>query len=283
MSVIISLVMKKSVLYLALSALLLAGCSSPEGEKGSSDVSSDVTPRESSSLVGSDSQAEISIPEEMVGRWYIISSTTGVLPLNGIFDICGDDTLEIGERTLELAGHYAGYEESYLFTYGTIKFIVSYDASKKGIDWGYQNGETYDLGFASSEPLSNGYDYEGDTFPMDKINEYLGTSGSIKAMESSTYRLKLFTSSLNNLKCASVEVSETTLKKTMDYISELIKDGYSFPAYGGSLSSGSFAIGYDASKTYLLRIIFFSEDEEADIFIYNYDETLLPKESSEQA
>lgn len=219
----------------------------------------------------------------MIGRWYIVSSTTGSLPLNGIFDICGDDTLEIGERTLSLSGHYAGYEESYLFTYGTIKFIVSYDGSQEGIDWGYQNGEAYDLGFASSTPLSDAYDYEGDAFPMDKINDYLGTSGSIKPMEASAYRLKLFTSSLTNQKCASVEVMETTLKKTTNYIAELIEEGYLFPAYGGSLGEGNFAIGYDASKTYLLRIIFFSEDKETDIFIYSYDEALLPKESEEKA
>lgn len=279
--------MKKSVLCLAFSALILAGCSTPaEGESGSG-VSSDVTASESTSSETSSSKSssevELNIPEEMIGRWYIVSSTTGVMPLNGIFDICGDDTLEIGQRTLELAGLYANFDDTYLFTYGTIKFIVSYDSSKSGIDWGYQNGESYDLGFASSEPLSDGYDYEGDTFPMDKINEYLGTTGSIKAMESDTYRLKLFTSSLNDLKCASVEVPGSTLKKTMNYIADLIEDGYSFPTYGGTLGSGNFAIGYDSTKTYLVRIIFFDDDSETDIFIYNYDETLLPKESSEQA
>ena len=275
--------MKKSVLCLALSSILLAGCSSPAGQEGSSNASSDVNESESTSSETTSSKADIHIPEEMIGRWYIISSSFGILPLNGIFDICADDTLEIGERTLELAGHYASFDEAYLFTYGTINFVVSYDSSKEGIDWGYINGESQDLGFASSEPLSDNYDYEGDVFPMDKINEYLGTSGSIKAMESSSYRLKLFVSSLNNLKCASVEVPGTTLKKTMDYIADLIEDGYSFPAYGGTLGSGNFAIGYDASKTYLVRIIFFSDESEADIFIYNYDEALLPKESSEQA
>ncbi len=268
--------MKKRVLCLALSALLLSGCAG--ASETDSNVSIDVSGDASSK---SESAEKISVPEEMIGRWYIVSSTSGVLPLNGIFDIYGDDTLAIGERTLTLQGHYANFDDAYLFTYGTIRFIVSYDESKKGLDWGYQNGESYDMGFASSEPLSDDYAYEGDTFPMEKINEYLSTSGSIRAMDSDLYRLKLFTSAFNEARCASVEIPETTLKKTVNYITDLIDDGFVFPSYGGSLNAGSFAIGYDQSKTYLLRIIFFSDSEEANIFVYNYDETLLPKGSVE--
>ena len=271
---------------MSLSGLLLAGCST------ASDSSSSLSPEESISACDSADSSEescsldVHIPSEMVGTWYVISSTTGTIPLNGIFEIKSDDTLEIGERTLALMGTYATFDDAYLFSYGTIRFIVSYDSSKEGIDWGYQNGEDYDLGFASSEPIDDSYDYEGDTFPMGKINEYLGTEGSITPMSASTYRLKLFTSSLNEMKCASIEMPGTKLKSTMSYIADLIEEGYSFPAYGGSLSAGSFAIGYDQTKTYLVRIIFFDnddEEDETDMFIYSYDETLLPKASSSES
>lgn len=282
---------------MSLSALLLAGCSaasdsssslSSGGDASNSDSSKSseaISSEESSSSDGS-SSLSVHIPTEMVGTWYVTSSTTGTIPLNGIFEIKSDDTLEIGERTLALKGTYANFDDAYLFSYGTIRFVVSFDSVKEGIDWGYQNGEDYDLGFASSEPIDNSYDYEGNTFPMDKINEYLGTKGSITPMSSSTYRLKLFTSSLNEMKCASIEMPGTKLKNVMSYITDLIDEGYTFPAYGGSLSAGSFAIGYDQSKTYLVRIVFFDNDEEedeTDMFIYSYDDTLLPKESSSES
>lgn len=204
----------------------------------------------------------------------------GVLPLNGIFDIADDDTLSIGERTLTLRGHYANYDETYLFVYGSIQFIVSYDADKKGLDWGYANGDDQDYGFAESEPINNGYAYEGSDYPMETINKYIGTSGSVPAYESSTYKLKLFTSYYNAKPCGGLEIPSTTLDAMKSYIDSLIEAGYAFPKYGGVAAAGSFYVGYDADKIYTLRIIFFSDDSEVDIFYHAYDETLLPKQEA---
>lgn len=262
--------MKRNIAFLLTITAMLASC-----EKGGEVSSSKDLPSSeefSSSLPSS--EEKLHIPSPMVGTWYISSSQMGVLPLNGIFEIFENDTLSIGERTLSLQGHYAGYEEAYEFVYNSIHFIVSYDEEKSGIDWGYQNGEDQDFGFALSEPLSNKYDYEGEDYPMAQIKEYLGTSLDVPTMKGTPYKLKLYTSSLYNAKCAALEIGATTLEETITYISTLTEGGYVFSKNGADIKNDTFTVGYDANKTYSLRIIYFSDANETDVFFYNYNENI---------
>lgn len=282
--------MKKKPLILLISAAAILASCSQGGQTASSSESSSESSSQTSSTQESASSEESSseqssseplhVAEEMIGRWYITSSSFGVLPLNGIFDIAEDDTLAIGQVVLSLKGNYAGYEDTYFFTYGTISFTVSYDADKKGLDWGYQNASEYDIGFASSEPINNGYAYEGSEYPMDKINSYIGTSGNVPAYASSTYKLKLFTSYYNSKPCGGLEIPSTSLDAFKAYIETLLNSGYTFPAYTGEVSRDKFYVGYDEDKVYTLRMIYFSDDKEADVFYHAYDESLLPKGSS---
>lgn len=269
--------MKRRLLYLLTIPLLLASCSIKEETSQNTSSSEETSSQESES--SSESIEEIHIPTKMVGRWYISSSNMGEIPVNGIFDINEDDTLEIGERTLSLKGNYAGYTDSYEFVYGTIHFIVSYDEEDNGINWAYQNGETYDFGFAKDEPTtSNTYEYEGAEYPMDMINEYLGTEGNVPAFEASYYYLDLFTSSMYDAKCANVEIDGTTKESTASYISSLVEAGYTFSNFENSVTASTFYYGYDANKIYSLRVIFYEEDTEeeceTDIFIYKYNEKI---------
>ncbi len=276
---------KKPFVLLFAASALLASC----GQGGSQNSSASSSQAQSSQASSSSSEEPISsstsssqtlhVTEEMVGRWYIYSSSAGVLPINGIFDINDDDTLDIGQVTLSLSGNYANFDDTYLFTYGTIQFIVSYDASNKGLDWGYQNGDTYDFGFATDTPVSSGYNYEGSEYPMAMINEYIGTKGEVPAFASSTYKLKLFNSSLNDKPSADLEIPSTNLDAVKTYLDTLVENGYTFSTYSGTAVSQTFYVGYDADKTYTLRVIYFADNSEAHVFYYSYDAALLPKES----
>lgn len=258
--------MKRNLAFLLTLTAMLASC-----EGGKETSSENVSNSEEISSILPSSEEKLHIPSTMIGTWYITSSQMGVLPLNGIFKIFENDTLSIGIRTLSLQGHYAGYEETYEFVYNSIHFIASYDAEKNGIDWGYQNGDDQDFGFALSEPLSNKYDYEGESYPMSQIKKYLGTSLDVPAMKGTSYKLKLYTSSLYNAKCAALEISSTTLEETIAYISALTEGGYVFSKNGTNVKNDAFTVGYDADKNYTLRIIYFSDANETDIFFYNYN------------
>lgn len=271
--------MKRSLVFLLTLISLLSSCG--EGERSSSsqdsfdtnEISSpDASPSSPDSSLSSE---EIHTPSEMVGKWYITSSQMGVLPVNGIFEIFDNDTLSIGQRTLSLEGNYAGYEDTYEFVYKSIHFIVSYDAEKDGIDWGYQNGENQDFGFAESEPLNNSYAYEGDTYPINQIKEYLGTSLDVPGMTATSYKLRLYKSSLYDAKCAALEISTTTLEETIAYVATLTENGYVFSKNGSEIQEDTFTVGYDAKKTYSIRIIHFSDTEETDVFFYNYNTNIV--------
>ena len=115
------------------------------------------------------------------------------------------------------------------------------------------------------------YDYEGESYPMSQIKEYLGTSLDVPAMKGTSYKLKLYASSLYNAKCAALEISSTTLEETIAYISALTEGGYVFSKNGTNVKNDAFTVGYDADKNYTLRIIYFSDANETDIFFYNYN------------
>ncbi len=292
--------MKKKLLMLLASSMLLGACaqntnsSSEENQSSSENSSSSIehsSSNEESSSSEESSKEEYHIDKRMVGRWYINSSNNNVLPINGIFDIAEDDTLAIGERTLTLSGKYDGYEGTYKFVYGSIAFIVSYDEDHDYLDWAYQNVNDADFGFAAKTPVQDSkYDYEGDTFPMEMSKEYLGTTLDLPAVnfEATSYAVQLFESSLYNVKCADIVCFGATTAKTANYLTLLLENDYTFYYTSGGekvtyvantkISEGTFFIGYDAAKTYALRIIFYTGDTKAEnemhIFLYNYSDKI---------
>ena len=270
--------MKTKLLLLLTIPLLLASCQKAETNSSSlssSEDNSEYVDSSENSKENTSSEEELHIDKKMVGTWYITSSSMGILPVNGIFEIFSNDTLAIGSRTLNLQSLYAVYEGAFEFVYGTIHFIASYDEDKNGIDWGYINGTDQDFGFAESQPITQ-YDYEGEDYPMDKINEYLGTTGNVPAYEASYYYLDLYESSLyDGAKSADLEIRGASAETTAAYISKLIGEGYTFSTFTGSVTDRVFYHGYDPEKMYSLRIVFFKESTpeecEADIFFYNFN------------
>ncbi len=273
--------MKKKLPLLLATSLMLVGCVDHTSASSSSNSpsSEETSSQESSS---SSNDETLHVQSEMIGTWYISSVMDGLFEINSIFKINADDTLEFGQRTLTLQGHYENYEETYKFVYGTITFIASYDAEHKGIDWGYKNGNDADMGFAQSEPVSDEikYDYEGTEYPISMIKKYLETSLDIPTPNGSNYRLQLYTSSLySNAKCAYLGVQGYTTKQTLTYLKSLQGSGYTFyKDLPSKVSNDTFYTCYDESKTYSIRIHHYektsSEPEEMSVFIYKYDEKI---------
>ncbi len=274
--------MKKNLLLLLASSMLLGACTGNSQESSSpnqASSSSEAISSEESSSEESSSSQELHIDTRLVGTWYINSSTTGTLPINGIFTVNADDTLEIGERTLTLSGHYETYEETYKFVYGSISFIISYDEDHDYADYAYQNTNESDLGYAAKTPVqSSKYDYEGDTFPMTQSKEYLETSLDLPTFTATSYAVQLYTSPLYEVKCADIVCFGATLATTSAYLQTLLDDNYELSYKSGTISEQTFYTGHDSAKTYSLRVIFYKGDtaaeNEAHIFLYNYNEKI---------
>lgn len=281
-------VMKTKLILLFTVPFLLAGCHDIDGSSSSveeSDTSSSSEEESSSEESSSQESTDIDlhVTDNMVGTWYMSSTTNGLFEINSIFKINANDTLEFGTRTLTLKGHYENYEETYEFVYGTIHFIASYDVDHKGIDWGYKNGDNADMGFALSEPVDDKtkYDYEGNEFPMDKTKEYLGTTLDIPTAESDSYRLQLYVSPLyDKPKVACLFVLNFTAKQTLAYLKTLQENGYTFykDLPSKEVSNETFYTCYDAAKTYSIRIHHWAKDgdepEQMTLHIYNYQEQI---------
>lgn len=269
--------MKKKLPLLLATSLMLVGCVDHPSTSSSSNEDDS-----SSENTSSSTDETLHVQSEMVGTWYISSVTEGLFEINSIFKINANDTLEIGQRTLTLQGHYENFEETYKFVYGTITFIASYDAEHKGIDWGYKNGNDADMGFAQSEPVSDviKYDYEGTEYPLSKIKEYLETALDIPSPDGSQYRLQLYISALySDAKCAYLGVQGYTTKQTLTYLKVLQTSGYTFySSLPSKVSNDTFYTCYDETKTYSIRIHHYAktsnDPEEMSIFIYKYDEKI---------
>lgn len=289
--------MKKKLLILLASSMLLGACTQNTESSSSKEENSSISTNESSSQSSetssssetsteessesdSSSSEELHIDSKFVGRWYINSSNEGVLPINGIFDIYENDTLAIGQVTLTLKGHYDGFEETYKFVYGSISFIVSYDEDHDYLDYGYDNTNESDFGFASKNPVKDpSYDYY-DSFPMEQAKEYLGTTLDLPALtfEANSYGIMLFTSSLYNVKCADIVCYGASTAKTANYLQALLDNEYTMTYTGGKISEQTFYSGWDKDKTYSVRIIYYPGDSkdlnEMHIFLYNYSEEI---------
>ncbi len=275
-------VMKTKLILLFTVPFLLAGCHDIDGSSSSVEESDTSSSSEEESSSEESTDIDLHVTDNMVGTWYMSSTTNGLFEINSIFKINANDTLEFGTRTLTLKGHYENFEETYEFVYGTIHFIASYDEDHKGIDWGYKNGDNADMGFALSEPVSDEikYDYEGDEFPMSKIKEFLGTTLDIPTAESDSYRLQLYVSPLYSANCAYLGVQNFTAKQTLAYLKALQEAGYTFykDIPSKTVSDDTFYTCYDSTKTYSIRVHHWakngSDPEEMSLHIYKYQEQI---------
>lgn len=291
--------MKKQILILLSSILLLSGCNS--------DTTNDLKPSDSdSSIIDDDTTKPDTDPDtdpdeggdsdtdkfdtNLVGTWYVRSSSNGVVPVNLQFVVYDNNTAYFRGQTFTLAGLYAGYDDVYKFTYGYYQLILQYDYESKDeeqLNYAYKNGsnsDEYDFGYcAKTEYKPIGPAYEGSEWPMESVNEYLGTSGSIPQMESTNYVLTLFNSAIYDCKSAEIDVCNSTLTDMKNYISLLLENGYYFYNYYESkITTGSFVYAYDSTQTYSFRIINKKVDNEyeTEIFVYPYNEEIKPSTSS---
>ncbi len=256
--------MKKLILLLSLAMLSLTGCNSvtPDDDNGGDDVPIEPT---------------IVFDTNLIGTWYINSSSTGVVSINLPFTVNEDKTVDLGGQNFSLDGYYANYENVFQFSYGTYYFNISYDEDNDEVDYAYQHGtDEYDFGYAAKTKNETGtYDYTGKDWPMDQINTYLGTTGSVPSMSADMYYVDLFISSIYNVNSADIEIKNSSLEALTTYLNTLLNEGYTFSNYTkDKAKSDTFYTGYDASKTYTLRVRYFSEDAESHIFIYKYNENI---------
>jgi len=253
--------MKKSILLLSSIMLILTGCNTPKDDDKGGDTP--VTPT-------------VVFDKNLIGLWYINSSSTGMVSINLPFTVNENETVDLGGQNFTLDGYYAEYTNVFQFSYGTYYFIIEYDATSDDVNYAFQHGEDYDFGYAARTQNETGtYDYIGEEYPMDKINTYLGTEGNVPSMSTDKYYLDLFNSSIYNAKCADIEIRNSSLDAFTTYLNSLLEEGYIFSNYTkDNGKSDVFYIGYDSSKTYTLRARYFSDGSESHIFVYKYNENI---------
>ncbi len=250
--------MKSKLLLLLLVTLPLISCGKPkESSEGTTSI------EESSSLELPE------IPEVFYGKWYM--HTSSVFNTNTEFTINNDDTLTLNGYAFAYQGNYDVYDDAFLWKYSSMIFIASYDSEDGSLDFGFQYGETSDIGIAKKEPYSQ-WDYIGQDWPMEKTNEYLGTTGSLPVYQSNLYYLDLFNSSLYDCRSVEIEAHNTNKEYFTSYLDLLISDhNFVFKSYDGNVKNNTFYAGYDKGHTYSVRFYFDASENEAWLFVYKYN------------
>lgn len=261
--------MKHTLLLPLLLALPLISCgenSSSNSSSFSGDSSQDYSTSDSSlSLEGFDIR--------LVGTWYVHTSG-GVIELNTSFFISEDGAFTVAKNTFYYSGHYAGYEETGLFrnAKNSSYFIASYDDSDKDdivINWGYMSPSNVgDMGVARSEEYTPGikYSYVGKDWPLEKINTFLGTEGTLPVYEAAEYSLYTGTTqlSLPNPKYAMIDIFSQPSSARSDYAKILNENGYTIKEEASSV----FWSGPDSNKIFYVRLL--QSDDNLSIFVYHY-------------
>ena len=274
--------MKKTILFLLALALLLPGCNN--SSNNNQDSTNTDTGGNSGGDTGGDDDGDTSrfeFDSRLLGQWYIYSSTYGVVGINIPFVVNSNQTVSFDGQIFTCTGYYENFVGAYQFVYGSHLLILSYDESsdEEELDWGYFYNQNGDLGVALRRENDSGkYNYIGENWPIELVNDALDTTGNIPAINSDEYYLKIFNSALYNCTSAAIEIKNTSIDAMSNYISGLISDGYIFSNFDAtSVTSDYFYLGYDESKIYSLRIIYFSNTSEINIFIYKYNDAITPE------
>lgn len=252
---------------LILFPLLLIGCTTV------STSSSNESLTNTSSIAANTSSTSSEIDyskfnKNLVGKWYIHSSMMGNLSLNLEVTIKDDYTMQIGEVKFHYIGIFENFEETNVFLSesGITKFIASTDG--EFMDWAYEDAAgNSDFGTAKKEELQSGiqYSYAGKDWPIERINLFLETDGSIPSYVADEYYLFLGQSQVfGNANYAMIDIFNPVSDAAITYVTMLNQNGFEIKKDNKS----NFYIGYDVNHIYGLRIIQF--DDSLSIFVYNY-------------
>lgn len=262
--------MKKKFLLVA-SVLLLASCSG-NVDSGNVSVSNQDSSTPSISTQDSNKVDYSLFDNNLVGTWYIHSSMMGVLALNTSFVISDNYTLVIQNYKFNFVGQYAGFDGVCMFLSESkiTTFVASFDG--ENVDWAFSDTTgSADWGAARSTPYSTGvnYDYIGKEWPMNLINNYLDTNGTIPNYSAEKYYLYCGLSQKNNdAKYCMIDVFDAPKDSATSYIETLREEGYVFE---DAMDSLSFYNGYDPNHIYAIKLKYFDDNGNLSIFIYNYE------------
>ncbi len=256
--------MKKWLKYLLIASnVLLFGCNQAQNSITNSNGSNTNVP----SLNSSSSQ--LLFDSNLIGKWYIHSTNMGVLTINTEFEIFNDYSLIIQNVHFSLIGLYENFEGAYQFRSdrGITTFIVSYDG--EGVDWGFSDtaGQS-DFGYAMRNPLQGEltYDYVGKNWPMEMINEWLELDGSIPSYPNKMYYLLNGDSQIYNAKYSMIDIFDVPNDGLETYLNILLTNDFIQDE-----ELNGFKIFHDSNKKYKLRIIYFSNDNNLSIFVYDFN------------
>lgn len=269
---------KSSVFFLLLSCGMVscqtnASSSAPETSSlASGSVSSTLSEVSSLSSAEESSASVIDyslFDENLIGKWYVHSSSMGVLQINQEIEVFADYSLSIASIHFTFRGMYYDYEGTNLFLSdsGITTFTVSYDGEY--MDWAFEDTAGYkDFGVAKREMFSNEiqYSYVGPDWPIDRINAFLGTEGTIPEYEAEEYSLYTGISQLyDDAPYCMIDIFDVPSTALRTYVSTLNQNGFSIVKD----TSSEFYIGYDDNRIYSLRLIEFGDDNLC-IFVYAY-------------
>ena len=266
--------MKKNLCFIFLVSAMLFSCSDNKKESMNlSDASSQS--QESSSSTSSNSSLNIDyekFDKNIIGTWYIHSSMMGELEINTSIVIKDDYTLQVKGFNFNYIGEYEAFEDTHLFlsTSKITQFIVSYDSDNELIDWGFFDTANHsDMGIAQKEQLSSSfnYSYAGPTWPIEQINSYLSTEGSIPSIADQTFYLLCSISQVHGeAKYAMIDIFGLKSNAEQEYLEILKNNGFVVQNDRDNLG---FYRAFDNSQTYAILVKFFSNDN-LTIFVYNY-------------
>ncbi len=263
----------KLILPLALGFMLVAcnngDVTSFNSEIKSDEVSSSVISQENSSEEELSNGVDYSLfDEEIIGTWYVHQSMMGLAPINEVITINTNYTAFFLGVNFNFVGLYDGFEGTCLFksTRGTVDFVVGYDG-EGNIDWAIVDTQgNQDWGFAKKEEHVSGiqYSYEGTDWPMDKINEFLGTDGELPVFEHDYYYLYTGISQLYDDIYCMIDLYGVEADARENYTLELENNGYEI-----SKEDPTFYTGFDSTHTFTIRLKQY--EDNLCIFVYYYD------------
>lgn len=296
--------MKKLYKYLTiLSLILISSCSSSTSDIFCSPSSNEEIAKTSSSEVidnsSSSDKLESLWDSRIEGTWYIHSTSNSTsISINDTFVITSNKELTYtsssSNSTLHLifTGLYQGYEGACLFTSdsGISNFIISYGTNSHNedvLDWGFYDSASYsDMGTAYTYAWTNdiSYKYEGTSWLMDEINEFIGvnTSNSVPQYNASYYYYHFGYSQMYDDKpYVMIDIFNLSKSCRNDYYNQLVSSSYTM----SKDSNGTFYSGFDKDQIYAIRLGLYDETDSnkgynLNIFIYKY-ETVFPSVEGE--
>lgn len=265
--------MNKRIIKIFCFLMLLCSCSKTNTSLSSSLLESSSLSSSIVNLTDSSSELDNNIDyskfnQKIIGTWYVHSSWTGILALNTPIIISEDYEVQVLNVTLSYVGLYENFEDTCLFKNGagTISFIAS--SNEEGVlDWGiFDSLGNQDIGVARLEEHISGiqYSYEGKTWPINEIKDFMNTSEELPIYEHTYYYLFTGLSAVyDEEKYCMIDLFGVSENAREDYTNLLIENGYTFDT-----TESTFYVGYDSKKIYSIKLLQY--EDNLSIFIYEY-------------